>query len=92
MKAGCTQVFVEIAGGNTLDRPMFKRMQATLRAGDTLKISSLSRLARDMEQTGIAFQWLKENGVHLEVLDARPAKAGEPLRDVVLMRMEASEF
>jgi len=48
--AGCSRVFVEKASGAKEDRPQLKTAIDYLRAGDTLVVWKLDRLARSMKQ------------------------------------------
>lgn len=69
--AGCGKVFTEKASGAQRDRPELKAALDYLRAGDTLVVWKLDRLARsirqlietveDLEQRGIGFKSLTEN-------------------------------
>ncbi len=48
--AGCNKLFEEKASGAQRDRPQLKAMLAYMRAGDTLVVWKLDRLARSMRQ------------------------------------------
>lgn len=45
-EAGCQVIFSDKASGKTVSRPAFKEMMETLKKGDTLIVSELTRLAR----------------------------------------------
>ena len=45
-KAGCKKIFREKVSGANRDRPQFQRMLDQIRAGDTIVIWKLDRLAR----------------------------------------------
>lgn len=69
--AGCEKVFTEKASGAQRDRPELKAALDYIRAGDTLVVWKLDRLARsikqlietveDLEKRGIGFKSLTEN-------------------------------
>lgn len=49
-RAGCAKVFTETASGAQRDRPQFKAALDYMRAGDTLVVWKLDRLARSLKQ------------------------------------------
>ena len=65
------KVFVDKASGKNTDRAAFKEMMAFVRAGDTVVVESISRIARntrdllsivsDLTEKGVEFVSLKEN-------------------------------
>lgn len=69
--AGCEKVFTEKASGAQRDRPALNAALEYIRAGDTLVVWKLDRLARsikqlietieDLEKKGIGFKSLTEN-------------------------------
>ena len=70
-KAGCEKIFIEKASGAQRDRPELKAALDYIRAGDTLVVWKLDRLARSikqlietveaLEKRGIGFRSLTEN-------------------------------
>jgi DNA invertase Pin-like site-specific DNA recombinase len=65
------KVFVDKASGKNTDRAAFKEMMASVRAGDTVVVESISRIARntrdllsivsELTEKGVEFVSLKEN-------------------------------
>ena len=65
------KVFVDKASGKNTDRAAFKEMMAFVRAGDTVVVESISRIARntrdllsivsELTEKGVEFVSLKEN-------------------------------
>ena len=65
------KVFVDKASGKNVDRPDFKAMMTFVRAGDTVIVESISRIARntkdlltiisDLTEKGVEFVSLKES-------------------------------
>jgi len=49
-EAGCTKIFVEQVSGAVLDRPALRDVLEFARAGDTVVVWKLDRLARSMKQ------------------------------------------
>ena len=77
---GCTKVFVEKASGSKEDRPQLAAALDYLRAGDTLVVWKLDRLARSMKQLIEIVDQLKTRGIGFrsltEAIDTTTA-AGE---------------
>lgn len=61
--AGCERVFVEKASGAQRDRPELKAALEYTRAGDTLVVWKLDRLARSMKQLIDTVEGLAEQGI-----------------------------
>jgi DNA invertase Pin-like site-specific DNA recombinase len=69
-KYGCNKIFFEKKSGKDIGRPEFKKALDYLRAGDTLVVYKIDRLARstrdlqnivhDLEQKGIGIVFIKE--------------------------------
>ncbi len=76
-KAGCERVFVETASGAVADRPELVAALAFLRAGDTLVVWKLDRLARSLRQLIETVHDLKARGIKFtsltEALDTNTA-------------------
>ncbi|MDR1533059.1 MAG: recombinase family protein [Clostridiales bacterium] len=63
-------LFIDKKSGKNFERPKYKRLFRTLRAGDLLYIKSIDRLGRDYGE--IIEQWrllTREKGVDIKVLD-----------------------
>lgn len=61
--AGCERVFEETASGAQRDRPELKMALDYMRAGDTLVVWKLDRLARSLKQLIETVEGLEERGV-----------------------------
>lgn len=68
-KQGCHHIFVESASGANWERPVLEATLKELRAGDTLVIWRLSRLARSLRHSIYLADFLHTHGVGLKVLD-----------------------
>ncbi|MBO9462470.1 recombinase family protein [Labrenzia sp. R5_0] len=68
-KQGCQHIFVESASGAVWERPVLDATLKELRAGDTLVIWRLSRLARSLRHSIYLADFLHTHGVGLKVLD-----------------------
>jgi DNA invertase Pin-like site-specific DNA recombinase len=55
--AGCERIFTEKASGSHKDRPQLKAALDYMRAGDTLIVWKLSRLARSLKQINVHLWW-----------------------------------
>ena len=62
-KAGCEKLFVEKASGAQRDRPQLQAALDYMRAGDTLTVWKLDRLARSMKQLIETIEALEEKGM-----------------------------
>ena len=66
--AGCEKIFTEKASGSHRDRPQLQAAFDYLRAGDTLVVWKLSRLARSLTQVIKTAAEINERGISLKVL------------------------
>lgn len=66
--AGCERVFTETASGPRRDRPEFTAALDYLRAGDTLVVWKLDRLARSISQLVETAEGLSQREIGLRVL------------------------
>ena len=66
-EAGCEKIFTEKASGSHRNRPQLKAALDYLRAGDTLVVWKLSRLARSLTQVIKTSAELEEQGIALKV-------------------------
>jgi DNA invertase Pin-like site-specific DNA recombinase len=65
---GCEKIFVEKISGAKADRPKLKEALEYLRAGDTLVVWKLSRLARSLSQIMGTLSDLQRRGIELKVI------------------------
>jgi len=66
--AGCERIFVEAASGAQRDRPVLQSALDYMRAGDTLVVWKLDRLARSMRQLIDTVELLQSKGMGLRSL------------------------
>lgn len=66
--AGCTRTFMEKASGAERDRPQLFAALDYIRAGDTLVVWKLDRLARSVRQLVETVEDLQRRGIGLHVL------------------------
>src|SRR6476659_9799955 len=66
--AGCARIFTEKASGAQRDRPELKAALDYIRAGDTLVVWKLDRLARSMRQLIETVEDLEARGIGLRSL------------------------
>jgi DNA invertase Pin-like site-specific DNA recombinase len=67
-EAGCDRIFTDKVSGKLAKRPEWDQCREYLRAGDTLVVTRLSRIARSVRNLTEVAAWLEENGVGLVVL------------------------
>jgi DNA invertase Pin-like site-specific DNA recombinase len=66
--AGCERIFHETASGAQRDRPELKAALEYMRAGDTLVVWKLDRLARSLKQVIETIEALEDRGVGFQSL------------------------
>ncbi|HEX8350852.1 MAG TPA: recombinase family protein [Hymenobacter sp.] len=69
--AGCADIVQEKAS-SAKDHPQLQRLLTRLRAGDTLMVWKLDRLARSLKDLVTLVTGFQEKGVHFVSLHARP--------------------
>lgn len=67
-EAGCQVIFQEKKSGKNIDRIEYKTMMNTVKAGDTIIISELTRIARSTTDLFKIMEELDEKGVQLKSL------------------------
>lgn len=67
-EAGCEKIFVDKVSGKLAKRPDWDRCREYLRAGDTLTITRLARIARNLRNLLDVGHWLEERDIGLVVL------------------------
>ena len=67
-KAGCEKVYIEKASGAQRDRPELKAALEYMRAGDTLVVWKLDRLARSIRQLIDTIEALETRGIGFQSL------------------------
>lgn len=62
--AGCDHIYEEHASGRKSNRPVLKRLIATMQAGDELVVWKLDRIGRNVLHALLMFQQLQEKGIN----------------------------
>ncbi|EPM4131066.1 recombinase family protein [Escherichia coli] len=62
--AGCEKIFEEHASGRKSNRPVLKRLIATMQPGDELVVWKLDRIGRNILHALLMFQQLQEKGIN----------------------------
>lgn len=62
--AGCDLIYEEHASGRKSNRPVLKRLIATMQAGDELVVWKLDRIGRNVLHALLMFQQLQEKGIN----------------------------
>ncbi|VVY90971.1 DNA-invertase hin [Escherichia coli] len=62
--AGCEKIFEEHASGRKSNRPVLKRLIATMQPGDELVVWKLDRIGRNVLHALLMFQQLQEKGIN----------------------------
>lgn len=85
---GCERVFTETASGASRDRPQLAAALDYVRAGDTLVVWKVDRLARSVRQLLETGEQLKARGIGLKVL-TQPIDTTTPGGELVFQIMGA---
>ncbi|MBV9116218.1 MAG: recombinase family protein, partial [Acetobacteraceae bacterium] len=86
--AGCTEIFEERASGASRARPELARLLDRLRAGDTLVVVRIDRLARSLSHLLAVIDRVREAGGHFRSL-GDPIDTAGPSGTLVLQIMGA---
>lgn len=89
------KVFTDKASGKNLDRPELARALDYVRAGDTLVVHSMDRLARNLEDLRRTVRELTRQGVRVEFIKENLTFAGDgsPMNTLLLSMLGAvAEF
>lgn len=62
-------IYCDKESGKDFNRPEWLALKRSIRAGDTLFVTSLDRLGRNKQAILNEWQWLIENKIHIVVLD-----------------------
>lgn len=92
---GALRLFVDKQSGNSADRPALTEMLAYVRDGDTVRISSMDRLARNLDDLRSIVKTLTSKGVRVEFLKEGQTFTGEdsPMSNLLLSLLGAvAEF
>ncbi|HBI6963784.1 TPA: recombinase family protein [Clostridium perfringens] len=65
---GCERIFEEKISGTKKNRPQLQRLLDTLRAGDTVVISELTRLSRSTKDLFVLVDTIQEKGANIKSL------------------------
>jgi len=87
------RLFTDKASGSSTDRPQLQAALAYVRAGDTLVVHSMDRLARNLADLLAMVKELTERGVTVEFIKERqtyrPSDQADPMADLLLQVMGA---
>ena len=86
-KAGVIKVFSDTFTGTKTDRPELDRLLAQMQAGDTIVVTKLDRIARNLKHGIDLIDGLNERGINVNVLnmgmiDSTPT--GKLIRNIML--------
>lgn len=88
---GCDRVFIDKVSGKNTDRPELQAVLGYVREGDTLRVPSMDRLARNLEDLLSLVRGLNERGVRIEFLKEGQSFTGEdsPMATLLLSLLGA---
>lgn len=85
--AGCDHIYEEHASGRKSNRPVLKRLIATMQAGDELVVWKLDRIGRNVLHALLMFQQLQEKGINFRSItdgvDLRTASGRYNFRNIL---------
>jgi DNA invertase Pin-like site-specific DNA recombinase len=79
------KTFIDKASGKDTKRPQFDIMMSFIRAGDTLVVHSMDRLARNLDDLRSIVQSLTERGIRIEFIKESLSFSGEDSPMAILM-------
>lgn len=68
-EAGCSRTYSDVFTGTTMDRPAWDELTATAKAGDTIVVTKLDRIARTAPEGIETVRALVESGVSVRILN-----------------------
>lgn len=83
-EAGCTRLFSDTASGAKAHRPGLTALKDTLRAGDTVLVTSLDRLGRSMSAILNLIHELADRDISVETLDGLSTSPRKPGGKILL--------
>ncbi len=89
------RTFIDKASGKEVKRPQLEALMGFVRAGDTVVVHSMDRLARNLDDLRRIVQTLTQRGVHIEFAKEHLCFTGEdsPMANLMLSVMGAfAEF
>ena len=89
------RTFTDKASGKDVKRPQLEALMSFVRAGDTVVVHSMDRLARNLDDLRRIVQTLTQRGVHIEFVKEHLCFTGEdsPMANLMLSVMGAfAEF
>ena len=85
--AGCEKIFEEHASGRKSNRPVLKRLIATMQPGDELVVWKLDRIGRNVLHALLMFQQLQEKGINfrsiIDGVDLKTASGRYNFRNIL---------
>ena len=89
--AGCDRLFIDKASGKNIDRPELSTALAYVRDGDTLRVPSMDRLARNLEDLLGVVRELTAKGVRVEFMKEGQTFTGDdsPMATLLLSLLGA---
>lgn len=89
--AACDRVFIDKASGKSTERPELAAVLGYVREGDTLRVPSMDRLARNLEDLLSLVRGLTERGVRVEFIKEGQTFTGQdsPMATLLLSLLGA---
>lgn len=86
-KAGAEEIFSDAFTGTVTDRPQFDKLLAKMKSGDTLVVTKLDRIVRNLKQgldliDGLNKRGIKVHVLNMGVIDDSPT--GRLIRNIML--------
>ncbi len=86
---GCQKLFQDIQSGTTMERTEFEHLLSEIKAGDTLIVCKLDRLARNAHDGYTVVKELTDRGITVYPLDMGMVDAKSPIGKAMLQVMLA---
>lgn len=75
---GCDKIFIDRVSGKSADRPELNAMKQQLRDGDTVRVKSVDRLARNTQDLLSLLEEMTEQGISVEFIDNKMVFDNQP--------------
>lgn len=85
----CDKIFIDRVSGKSTDRPELTSLRIQLRPGDTVKVKSVDRLARNTQDLLQLLAEMTEQGVKIEFIDNKMTFDNQPTSKFIITLLGA---
>lgn len=81
-------ILIEKVSGRNFKRPKYELLKQLVREGDTVVFDSLTRMARNMNETLKEYEWFVNKGVQLDFIKGPMLSASEQKDDIIAQAIQ----